>query len=368
MSPPDQTRDKFAKGFLVLLAIAISVVFIMMIRRFLMAVLLAGIFSGMTHPLYGRLLRAFKGRRGLAAATTILIVLLVIVVPITGFLGVVTSQAVDVSESVGPWIEQEVSRPDALDRWLQRIPFIERLEPYQDQMAAKAGELTSSVGTFLVNSVAAATKGTVWFLFQLLIMLYAMFFFLIDGGSILNRILYYMPLAPKEEDRMVEKFVSVARATLKGTLVIGILQGGLAGFGFFVAGLGGAAFWGTVMAVLSVIPGVGAALVWVPAVIYLLAAGKLAAAVGLTVWCALVVGTLDNVLRPRLVGKDTKMSDLMILLSTLGGILLFGAVGFIIGPIVAALFVTVWDIYGVAFKEFLPDTSGGSPLSNARSS
>ncbi len=368
MSPPDQTRDKFAKGFLILLAIAISVVFIMMIRRFLMAVLLAGIFTGMTHPLYSRLLSAFKNKRGLAAATTIFIVLLVIVIPITGFLGVVTSQAVDVSQSVGPWIEQEVSRPDAVDRWLQRIPLVERLEPFQDQIIGKVGELTSSVGTFLVNSVTAATKGTVWFLFQLLIMLYAMFFFLIDGGSILNRILYYMPLAPKEEDRMVEKFVSVARATLKGTLVIGILQGGLAGLGFLVAGLGGAAFWGTVMAVLSVIPGVGAALVWVPAVIYLLAAGKLAAAVGLTLWCALVVGTLDNVLRPRLVGKDTKMSDLMILLSTLGGILLFGAVGFIIGPIVAALFVTVWDIYGVAFKEFLPDTSGGNPLSSARSS
>jgi predicted PurR-regulated permease PerM len=361
MATGDANRDKLAKSFLVLLAIVISIVFLLMIRRFVMAVLLAGIFGGMAHPLYRRFLTAFKGRRALASASTICLVLLVIVLPLTGFLGVAASQAVDVSRAVGPWIDRQLSHPDALDTLLNRIPFFDRLQPFQDQITAKLGELAGSVGTFLVNSVAAATRGTVTFLLQLFIMLYAMFFFLIDGKSLLDRILYYMPLSPKEEDRMVEKFVSVARATLKGTLVIGIVQGGLAGIALFFAGVGGAAFWGTVMVVLSIIPGVGTALVWVPAVIYLIAGGHYTAGVALAIWCVVVVGTIDNVLRPRLVGKDTKMSDLMILLSTLGGILLFGAVGFIIGPIVAALFVTVWDIYGMTFKEYLPPTSAGAP-------
>jgi predicted PurR-regulated permease PerM len=360
MTPPDKAQDRFAKSFLVLLAIVISIVFMLMIRAFFVALLLAGIFTGLSQPLYRRLLRLLRGRRAAASAATIMIVLLVIVIPLTGFLGVVASQAVQVSQSVTPWIEQQVSQPDALDRLLARIPFFDRLAPYQDQIAAKIGELAGRLGTFLVNNIAAATMGTVSFLFQLFIMLYAMFFFLTDGARILDRILYYTPLAPKEEERLVERFVSVSRATIKGTLMIGILQGAAAGLGFFVAGIGGSAFWGTVMAVLSIIPGVGAALIWVPGVVYLLTAGKIVAAVGLAVWCAVVVGTMDNLLRPRLVGKDAKMSDLMILLGTLGGILLFGAVGFIIGPIIAALFVTVWDIYGLAFKDYLPPTAGGS--------
>lgn len=358
MTSQANTRDRFAGGFLILLAIGISIVFLLMIKGFLVALLLAGIFTGLCQPLYRRLLRLVRGRRGVASVATIALVLLVIVIPLTAFLGVVASQAVQVSQSVGPWIEYQVSQPDALDRILARLPFFEQMAPYQDQIAAKVGEMAGMLGNFLVNNVAAATMGTVSFLFQLFIMLYAMFFFLIDGGRILDRILYYMPLGPKEEERMVEKFVSVSRATIKGTLVIGVVQGGAAGLGFFVAGIPGAAFWGTVMAVLSIIPGVGAALIWVPGVVYLLTVGKVFAAVALAIWCAVVVGTMDNLLRPRLVGKDAKMSDLMILLGTLGGILLFGAVGFIIGPVIAALFVTVWDIYGLTFKEYLPPTSG----------
>ncbi|MCA9738411.1 MAG: AI-2E family transporter, partial [Gemmatimonadetes bacterium] len=169
-----------------------------------------------------------------------------------------------------------------------------------------------------------------------------------------DRMLYLLPLSPEDENRLVERFVSVTRATLKGSMVIGILQGALAGVAFWLAGVQGAAFWGTVMVVLSVIPGVGAALVWIPAVLYLLAVGSVGAGIGLGIWCAVVVGTIDNFLRPKLVGRDTKMSDLLILLSTLGGIVFFGAVGFILGPIVAAVFVTVWDVYGKTFRDILP--------------
>jgi predicted PurR-regulated permease PerM len=154
----------------------------------------------------------------------------------------------------------------------------------------------------------------------------------------------------------VEKFVSVSRATLKGTVIIGVIQGTLAGMALAVAGIQGAAFWGTIMTVLSIIPGVGTALVWLPAAIFLMATGSVASGVVLIVFCGAVVGSVDNFLRPRLVGKDTQMHDLLILFSTLGGLLLFGVVGFILGPILAALFVTVWDIYGAAFRDMLPGT------------
>jgi predicted PurR-regulated permease PerM len=356
MTPTSNDIDRFRKIFLLLLVIGISLVFFAMVRSFLLAILVAAIFSGLSNPLYQKLVKLFRGRRSPACVATILVVLAVIVIPFTFFLGIVATEAVQVAQGVAPWVEQQISEPNELDRLLRRVPFIgmERLEPYQDQITAKLGELAGRLGTFIVNALAATTRGTAVFFFMLFIMLYAMFFFLRGGRSILSKILYYMPLAPDQEDRMVERFVSVTRATIKGTLVIGIVQGGLAGLAFAVVGIHGATFWGTIMAVLSIIPGVGTALVWVPAVIYLVAVGHAGAAIGLFLWCALVVGTVDNVLRPRLVGKDTQMPDLLILLGTLGGLLLFGAIGIVIGPIVAALFVTIWEIYGEAFKDYLP--------------
>ena len=182
-----------------------------------------------------------------------------------------------------------------------------------------------------------------------------MFFFLIEGDKLLEKILYYLPLQDKDERRMLDKFSSVTRATLKGTAVIGILQGGLAGTAFWLAGIPSAGFWGTIMTVLSIIPGIGSALIWLPAVIILAASGHFATAIGLFVFCGLIVGSLDNFLRPRLVGKDTEMHELLIFFGTLGGIALFGILGFIIGPIIAALFVTVWEIYGNVFKDILPE-------------
>ena len=195
-------------------------------------------------------------------------------------------------------------------------------------------------------------------------MLYTMFFFLMDGDKLLHKILYYLPLHDQDERLMLNKFTSVTRATLKGTAVIGILQGGLAGIAFWVVGIPSSVFWGTIMAVLSIIPGIGTALVWGPAVIILAAGGDFLKAGGLGLFCALFIGSIDNLLRPILVGKDTQMHELMIFFGTLGGIFMFGIMGMFIGPIVAALFVTIWEIYGVAFKDILPQV--GSVLSTHR--
>ncbi len=354
MTPSGSDQDRFRRAFLLLLVIAISAIFFAMIRQFLMALFLAAIFSGLAYPLYKRILGATRGRAGLASILTILALLLVVVGPLSTLLGIVTNQALEVSQVVGPWVQEQLKNPDEIKDLLPDwFPFIDRFEPYRSQIIERLGESAGKVGSFLFASLSAATKGTVAFLFYLVILLYAMFFFLKDGRKLLDRILFYTPLSIEDKERMLDRFVSVTRATLKGTLAIGLLQGALAGIAFAVAGIKGAAFWGTIMAVLSIIPGIGAALVWVPAVVYLLIKGSIGWAIFVAVWCAGVVGSADNVLRPRLVGKDTKMPDLLILLSTLGGIFLFGAVGFIIGPIVAALFITVWDIYGAAFRDVL---------------
>jgi predicted PurR-regulated permease PerM len=211
-----------------------------------------------------------------------------------------------------------------------------------------------------VSAASAATKGTASFFLTLFIMIYAMVFFLQEKTSVLTQLMSYSGLPRESQERLVNRTVSISRATIKGTLVIGIVQGALGGIAFAVVGIQGAAFWGVVMAVASVIPGIGTALVWAPAVIYLFATGKTLTAIGLMLWFALVVGTVDNVLRPILVGRDTEMPDL---LSTLGGLAMFGAVGLIIGPVIAGLFVTMWEVFQDTFRDVLAEDSADGATS-----
>ncbi|MBW1887285.1 MAG: AI-2E family transporter [Deltaproteobacteria bacterium] len=351
-------RETVNKFVILLLVLFISAIFLSMIRSFIMSILMAGIFSALAHPLYRRLESSFGGRRSLASFITLLLIVFLILFPLALLLGVVTAQAIKVGQSVTPWVQKQISEPGAFSDLLSSIPFYEQIEPYKDLIWGKAGELVGTISSYLINSLSSATIGTVNFLFMSFILLYSMFFFLMDGDKLLAKILYYLPLQDQDERRMLEKFTSVTRATLKGTAVIGVLQGGVAGLAFWVVGIQSAVFWGTIMTVLSIIPGIGTALVWGPAAIILAVSGHYVKAIGLTVFCVIVVGSLDNFLRPRLVGKDTQMHELLILFGTLGGIALFGVLGIIIGPIVSALFVTVWEIYGAVFRDILPEVGG----------
>ncbi len=351
--------DRFRKVFLLLLVVAITALFFAMVRRFLMAVFLAAVFAGLAHPLYARLLGRLRGRRVAASLITMLLLILLVAVPLLGLLGLVASEALRVGESVRPWIAERLAEPGALDRLIESLPFREQLAPYTQTLLTKAGELVTGASGFVVDAVGAATRGTVSLLFQVFVLLYTMFFFLMDGGALLRKVLLYLPLDDADERRMLDKFTSVTRATLKGTLLIGIAQGALAGLAFWVADIPGALFWGTVMAALSIVPGVGTGLVWIPAALVLALSGHALKALFLALFCALVVGSVDNLLRPRLVGRDTRMPDLLIFFGTLGGLLLFGVLGFLVGPVIAALFVTVWDMYGVAFRDVLPAVGEG---------
>jgi len=344
-------EKKFRLALVILLVAAISALFVAMIRQFLVTILLAAIFSGLAQPLYKRLVTAFRGRKRLASLCTLLLIVAMIVGPFLTFLGVLASQAYQIAQSVGPWIEKQIHEPDNITRLIERFPALGRLEPYRAEIIDKLGQAVGSIGNFLFTGLSNATRGTITFLFHVFLLFYTMFFFLIDGKAILGKVLSYVPLSNEDKDRLSGKFLTVSRATIKGTLVIGVVQGGLAGLGFAVAGIQGAVFWGTMMTVLSIIPGLGTAIVWVPGVVYLLASGHVVAGVLLGVFCAVVVGSVDNLLRPRLIGRDVKMHPLLILFGTLGGVVFFGVVGFIVGPVLAALFVTIWDIYGVVFSE-----------------
>lgn len=354
-------RGNLNRSVVLLCALLVTAIFLAMIRQFLMPILLAGIFSSLAHPIYRQFERWFGGRRALASIVTLLLIVTGILLPLGGLLGMVTAQAIEVGQSVTPWIKEQVSRPGAFSELLASVPFYDRIQLHEKAILEKAGETVGMLSSFLINRLSSATVMTINFLFMMFILLYSMFFFLMDGHKLLEKVLFYLPLEETDERRLLDKFTSVTRATLKGTIVIGILQGGLAGLAFAVVGIKGAVFWGAIMAVLSIVPGIGTALVWVPAAIVLAAGGHLIKAAGLATFCAVVVGSVDNFVRPLLVGRDTQMHELLILLGTLGGILMFGVVGFIIGPIIAALFTAIWEIYGVVFGDVLPPiTATGS--------
>lgn len=349
-----QSDVRFRKLFVTLVVAAISVLFVRMIGPFLEAMFLAAVLTGMLYPLHTRL-TAYSKHESVAAATTVLLVLFAVILPLLFLGGVFTREALRLGEVIGPWVEQTANGNGdlmALPGWL---PFAAELEPHRTQIYARLGDLIARAGTFLGESLSAITQGTLAFVLNLFLMLYAMFFFLLAGPRLL-RIFDYTPLTERDRELIVEKGISITRATLKGTFVIGILQGTLAGAAFAVVGIGAAVFWGAVMALASVVPVVGAAIIWVPAGVYLLIQGELAAGFGLLAWCLLVVSTVDNVVRPHLVGADTRMPDVLILLSTLGGIVMFGATGVVIGPVIAGLFVTSWHIFAATFRRELAGT------------
>ncbi|MHC4939245.1 MAG: AI-2E family transporter [Planctomycetota bacterium] len=353
----DQARSRSTA--LLLLAIAISILFFAVIRDFVLALVMAAVLTGLVRPVHGRLTKMLNGRQGLSAALAVLISLVVIVVPMVILLAVLLQQATQVADQSGTWFAENIEE-EKLRESIEESPTLRKLLPYQDQIVEKAGQLAAAASSFVASAVVGGATGAVNFLLMLFVALYATYFFLIAGGTIVDQSFRHTPLADDDKHRLVTTFTSVARATLRGTLVIGLLQGALCGAAFAVVGIDGAVFWGAVMAVLSALPVVGASLVWIPVVVYLAMVDRVGAAVGLGVWCGLVVGSLDNVLRPILVGKDTEMPDLLVLLTTLGGISLFGAAGAIVGPIIGALFVTVWSLWGTS-REPEPTASHGDP-------
>jgi len=344
---------RFRKGFLLALVVAITAAFVFVVRDFLMTIFVAAIFSGLAHPLYSRLLKAFGRREALASFITLLIIVLLIGVPLVFIVSIVINEAVRMTDNVTPFVRQLVNEPTSIDAYLDRVPGIKWLAPYREMLLMKVGETAGSLGKMVVSSLTSTTRGTLALIVDFFLMLYAMFFFLIKGRRYLDSMLQYLPLRESEQNQMLQRFVSVARATIKGTLLIGMVQGALGGLIFAILGISGAVLWGLLMIVLSLLPMVGGALVWVPAAIVLAIQGAWIKALVLIGFCSLVIGSIDNVLRPRLVGHDTEMSDLLVLFSTLGGIAAFGAIGFIVGPIIAALFVTIWEIFGRAYRDDL---------------
>ena len=371
MRADDAGARKLHVTFLFILALAVSLLFFRMIQDFVVTVLLAAIFAALTYPFYSRVVAWFRGRRALAATVTVVLLLLCVVIPALIFLGFVAGEAVAIGKSALPWVKQHVENPGAIDRLFEKLPLADHLAPYKSQILEKAGEVAQKLGQIVGSTLASATEETARLFLFLFVFFYAMFQFLLAGPELPARIFRYVPLSEDEKHRTLTTFTTVTQATLSGAVVVGMIQAGLAGVAFAVVGIHGALFWTAIMVVMSFIPGIGTAIIWFPAAIVLAMEGRFMAAIGLLLWCAILVGTIDNFLRPRLVGSRAKLPSLMVLLGTLGGLFYFGPIGLILGPVVAALFLTVWEQFAESLGDELtqprppvasrPDGSGAAP-------
>lgn len=337
-----------SKRFITFLLIGSLLLFLYLIKDYLVTLTLAVIFTGILYPVYERLTKALKGRRNLSAIIVTISFLLIIIIPSMYLLIEILRQGGEVGEQILPIIQDQLSKSDGkledqpLPDW---FPYAEQLQPYSEEIISEMTNIVGKISNLIVSSVGSFATSTVTSIVNLFIMLYAVFYFLLNGKRIIHRFAQFLPISESVFNRIKDTLYNTSWATIKGAVVIGLIQGTLVGISFAIVGIPSPMFWGAVAALASLIPSVGCALVYVPAGIYLLATGQHWQGIFVLAWGFLVVGMIDNILRPILVGRSTEISELSILISTLGGITLFGLPGVILGPMIASLFITMSKIY-----------------------
>ncbi len=328
------------------LVILVTIVFAAIIGVFLEPVFWAIVLAILFGPMHEKLVVQVGGRRTLASVLSLLAVLLLVILPLVGIAAAVTREATTLYRLVTSG-EIDVTAPlHAVERWLPRVSgLLEGLQIDLDRVREGLSNAAVTVSQFAASQAIVLGQSAISVLVLFILTLYLLFFFLRDGDRMIETLIRAMPLGDPRERRLFSRFAQVSRATVKGTLVVGIVQGTMGGVAFWILGLSAPVLWGVVMALLSMLPAVGSFVIWGPAAIYLFATGAIVKGIVLVALGAVLIGTVDNVLRPLLVGRDTQMPDYLILLSTLGGIVIFGLSGFVIGPIIAALFITVWEMF-----------------------
>lgn len=333
-------------AFFLTLLLLTTAAFFGLIRDLLQPIFWASVLATIFHPLYEWCERQMGGRSNLASAGAITIVVLLVIVPL-----LLTGLAV--SSEVSLLYDRLTTGdldPQSIVQWIEHnLPAATNLLAEYGLTSAELQKQLSAgvVGTsqYLATEALVAGQNVLRVGGLTFIMLYLLFFFLRDGRYLVETIVRAAPIGDVRERRLLKKFAEVARATLKGTLAIGVVQGGLGGVLFWLLGIEAAVLWGVVMGLLSFLPAVGAAVVWVPAAVILILAGETVKGVLLLGLGTLIISLADNVLRPLLVGRDTQMPDYLILVATLGGITVFGISGVVIGPVIASLFLAVWDMF-----------------------
>ncbi len=349
--PNDRPPASFESKFFLCVLVAVSLAFMWVLSPFYGAVFWGTVFAVVFAPWHARLLKVMPQRHTLAAVLALFFILLLVIFP----LSLVSALLV---QEVGLVVQRMQSGELNFSLYFQQI--YDALPLWASSVLTRFGltdiglvreRMTAGLAhgsQFLASQALSIGQNTFEFLVSFFIMLYLLFFLLRDGSALGRRMTDMLPLDADIKQNLSSKFITVIRATVKGNVVVAMVQGALGGLIFWILGIHAPVLWGTLMAFLSLLPAVGAAIVWLPVVIYFVATGAVLKAVLLAAFCVLVIGLVDNLLRPLLVGKDTKLPDYVVLLSTIGGMGLFGLNGFVIGPVIAAMFIAAWDIFSTS--------------------
>ena len=335
------------KATFLFLLIAISAAFAVVLWQFYGAILWSIAVTVVFRPVERRLLKRLNGRKNLAALATLLLIIAIVILPATLITIALLQEASNLYArlqagdiNLGTWLQNmQASLPWWATSLLERFGLND-MSAVREQLSSGLAGRIQSVATQALN----LGQGALSFMVSLGIMLYLTFFLLRDGRTITRKIGEATPLSAETRKLLFDKFLTVMRATMKGSFVVAVAQGSLGAVIFWILGIHAPILWGVLMAFLSLLPAVGAGFVWLPVALYLLATGAVWQGVVLIVFGVFVIGLVDNLLRPILVGKDTAMPDYIVLISTLGGIGVFGFNGLILGPLIAAMFIAVWHI------------------------
>ena len=347
----------FENKVFVALLVVVTLAFVWVLSPFYGAAFWGAVFALLFRPLFLRLLKSMGNRNTLAALTTLCLVLIVVILP----LGLIVVSLVQEATGLYERMQSGELKPAlylqevyaALPAWV--LGTLDRFGlGNQGLILERLTASLSKASQVIATQAVSIGQNAFDVIISFFLMLYIMFFLLCDGEKLAGHFRNAIPLEEGIKQDLLQKFVTVISATVRGNVAMAALQGLLGGLALWALGIHAPLLWGTLMAFLSLVPAVGAALVWGPVVLYFMATGAVVKGVILLAFGTLVIGMVDNILRPVLVGKDTQMPDYVILVSTLGGIAIFGLNGFVIGPLVAAMFMTTWSIFAKARALYAP--------------
>jgi predicted PurR-regulated permease PerM len=349
-------RDINANNFAIIgLLLLVTAAIFPIAKIFFVPVIVAAAFATLFFPLYRRVLAVIGKKRGLSSFICCLLIFLCLITPTYIMVQLVVRQGIDLYQSAEPVVKDIITKgnnSDFLSR-LQNLPIIRNLQQSNIDIAVPLQEgikTLMSVGTKAINKT---STGLFEFVFTIFVMFFTMFYFFRDGETLVKRIKYLVPIRADYEELIASRFLLISRATVMVTAIIGITQGTIGALALLIFGVKLWLLWGFIMIILSLIPLMGAWIVLIPAGIIQIILGHTGQGIGIILTCFLFVFVVDNFIRPRLVGRRAKLHDLVIFFSSIGGIAVFGPLGFIVGPVIAALFVAVLDIYGLEFERHL---------------
>lgn len=343
----------FNTYFFFLILLGISVITFLIFQPFLMAILLAAVFAVIFQRPYKFFVGITGGRNRISALLTSILGMVIFAGLFLGIAGLIANEAANLFQNSMKAGDAYSNYIDPLVSDINRNPVLKSFGFENLINSDSISKAVSQLGQGAFGVLQKTYQGVAHFLFLAVVMFFTLYYFLVGGKELVKKIMFLSPLRDSHEKLLIGKFISISRATMKGTLVVGLVQGGIGGITFALVGIPSAIAWGVVMVFLSLIPMFGTSLIWFPAGVIMLLTGNIwQGAVVLAVGFG-IISVIDNFLRPELVGKDTQMHPLVVFFATLGGISLLGFLGFIIGPIIVALFLTLWNIYAVEFKSQL---------------